>query len=126
MAQRAVTGQMAHPGVRAKGSDESAVYRLFDSAGRLLYVGLSTNPMNRWAAHMEHHAWWPEVASFTVTWFDSRQEAAAEEKRAIRGENPLCNIHATARHGLVTGAGVRAALEARREFDRRKTAVPAE
>ncbi|MFD9834483.1 GIY-YIG nuclease family protein [[Kitasatospora] papulosa] len=120
MDKQAVAGRMLHPGARAKGSDESAVYRLFDDTGRLLYVGLSTNPMNRWAAHAEQHAWWPDVANFTVAWYGARVEAAAEEKRAIREESPLRNTHSTGRHGAVTGAGVRARNEAQRNLLVRK------
>ncbi|MET9729720.1 hypothetical protein ABZZ79_03335 [Streptomyces sp. NPDC006458] len=73
----------------------AAVYRLSDASGRLLYVGMGRNPMGRWASHADQHAWWPSVASFEVTWFASREEAAAEERRALREDGPLHNLHGT-------------------------------
>ena len=116
MTKPMVKGQMPHPGVQLKGTEDTAVYRLSDESGRLLYVGMGRNPLNRWAAHADMHEWWPEVASFEVTWYPSRKEAADEERRALRHDGPLRNIHGTERHGLVTGAGVRRALGGRRNF----------
>ncbi|MFF9197319.1 hypothetical protein ACF09L_19135 [Streptomyces sp. NPDC014779] len=120
MTTRTVTGAMVHPGVQPKGTDETAVYRLFDVDDRLLYVGMGRNPMGRWASHAELHPWWPNVVRFEVAWYSTRREAAAEERRALKEEVTLHNIHGTERHGLVTGAGVRAELKARREFQARK------
>jgi hypothetical protein len=107
---------MAHPGVQAKETEETAVYRLFDAGDRLLYVGMGRNPMGRWASHADQHAWWPNVVRFEVAWYATRKEAAAEERRALKEEATVHNIHGTERHGLVTGAGVRAALGGRRNF----------
>jgi excinuclease UvrABC nuclease subunit len=70
------------------------VYRIYDSKGSLLYVGMGRNPMNRWASHAEQHPWWRRAASFRVEWFETRKEAAAEELNAIRTEDPECNIYA--------------------------------
>jgi hypothetical protein len=78
-----------------KRSGETAVYRLSDAAGRLLYVGIGRNPMARWASHADQHAWWPEVASFEVAWHPSREAAAAEEKRALQEDGPVHNLHGT-------------------------------
>lgn len=113
---RKTAGVMVMPGVQTRGTDETAVYRLFDSADRLLYVGMGRNPMGRWASHADQHAWWPEVVRFTVDWFPTRGEASAEERRALKEEATVHNVHGTERHGLVTGAGVRAALAGRRNF----------
>lgn len=115
MSKDPAQGLMIHPGTQSAGSSETAVYRLFDANGRLLYVGIGRNPMGRWAAHAEL-SWWSTVHRFTVAWFDSRREAADEERRALRSESPAHNIQGTARHGLVTGAGVRAALAGRKNF----------
>lgn len=84
-------GAIPHPGHGT--NDETAVYRLYDAAGSLLYVGLGRNPMTRWASHAEQHAWWPRATAFRVDWFETRKEAAAEERRAIRDEDPECNIY---------------------------------
>ncbi|MEU1275301.1 GIY-YIG nuclease family protein [Streptomyces sp. NPDC005799] len=88
-------GQMPQPGVGDKGAGETAVYRLSDADGNLLYVGIGRNPMARWASHADQHAWWPRVTSFEVAWYPSREEAAAEERRALREDGPACNIHGT-------------------------------
>ncbi|MFF3884060.1 hypothetical protein [Streptomyces sp. NPDC001914] len=111
---RKVQGQMPHPGVAPKGTDETAVYRLSDDSGRLLYVGIGRNPMNRWAAHADLHAWWPQVAAFEVTWYDSRGEAGAEERRALRQDDPAYNIHGTPKWGGIVSGHVRAELAVRR------------
>ncbi|MFD3749726.1 GIY-YIG nuclease family protein [Streptomyces cyaneofuscatus] len=123
MARATAQGAMPQPGTRTSGTDETAVYRLFGVDGQLLYVGLGRNPMNRWSSHAEQHPWWPSVATFTVVWYPTRPEAAAAEKAAIKSEAPVHNVHSTVRHGLVTGAGVRAALGGRRNFSERRSAV---
>ncbi|MFJ3923038.1 GIY-YIG nuclease family protein [Streptomyces sp. NPDC090022] len=99
------------------------MYRLYDEAGRTLYIGMGRNPMGRWAAHANQHSWWPDVVRFSVHWFPTRQDAAAEERRALREEATVHNIHGTERHGLVTGAGVRRALGDRRNFFERSPAA---
>jgi hypothetical protein len=86
-----VSGVMPHPGV---GSDtRTSVYRLFGADGALLYVGMGRNPMNRWSQHAVNHPWWMDVATFETAWYATREEASAEEKRAIRDEDPRHNIH---------------------------------
>ena len=82
---------------RAEG-DEVAVYRLFDKEGRLLYVGISKDPMNRWQEHRAN-GWWRRVASYEVRWHPTRAEARAEEKTAMASEDALHNIHSAPRHG---------------------------
>jgi hypothetical protein len=119
MVIRTAFGAMASPGVQTKGTEETAVYRLYDADGRLLYVGMGRNPMGRWASHADQHNWWPAVVRYEVAWYSTRQAAAAEERRVLKEEVTVHNIHGTERHGLVTGAGVRAALGGRRNFSER-------
>lgn len=92
--EAAVRAPMIH---RAKG-DEVAVYRLFNDAGQLLYVGISKDPMNRWQEHRGNY-WWHDVASYEVRWFPTRAEARAEEKLAMASEAALHNIHSAPQHG---------------------------
>lgn len=99
MPQRVVQGQMVHPGVQAKGTNETAVYRLYDANDRLLYVGMGRNPMGRWSSHADQHAWWPSVVRFEVTWYPNRREAAAEERRALKEDDTVHNIHGTPKWG---------------------------
>lgn len=99
MTQPPVQGQMPQVGVGDKHSGDTAVYRLSNAAGQLVYVGIGRNPMMRWASHADQHEWWPEVAGFEVTWYSSREEAAAEERRALREDGPLNNLHGTPGRG---------------------------
>jgi len=68
-----------------------ALYRLFDRDGAPLYIGISANPPVRLKQHSFEKAWWPEVASNTVEWFDDRASAARAEESAIRSEAPRHN-----------------------------------
>lgn len=69
----------------------TALYRLYDANGGLLYVGITYNPEQRWDAHRSDKTWWPEVASKVVEWYDTRPEALTAELDAIRTELPLHN-----------------------------------
>lgn len=90
------------------------MYRLLDATDRLLYVGMGRNPLNRWSAHADQHSWWPEVACFEVTWYPSRERAAQEERRALREDDPLHNIHGTPKWPAVVSGHVRKELTLRR------------
>jgi DNA-binding GntR family transcriptional regulator/predicted GIY-YIG superfamily endonuclease len=72
-------------------SERTALYRFYDATKRLLYVGISSDLKKRWAQHEESKAWWPQVASETVEWLESRAAALVAERNAIRAENPLFN-----------------------------------
>lgn len=74
-----------------------ALYRHFDSAGRLLYVGVSTSVMRRTQEHARQAVWSGDIAEIKAEWFDSAEAAGEAERRAIREESPLHNIvHAQA------------------------------
>lgn len=69
----------------------TALYRLFDTEGRLLYVGITFNPDNRWAEHAASKSWWPDVTEKRIEWHGSRTDAAAAEVAVIAAELPLYN-----------------------------------
>jgi DNA-binding transcriptional regulator YhcF (GntR family)/predicted GIY-YIG superfamily endonuclease len=69
----------------------TALYRLYDADDRLLYVGITSNPNERFGHHAATKAWWPEVARRDIEWRDTRPEAEAAEIEAIRAEAPLYN-----------------------------------
>jgi predicted GIY-YIG superfamily endonuclease len=73
----------------------TALYRLFDSEGRLLYVGIAFDPRSRLSDHARQKEWWPTVADRTIEWHATRTEAAAAEVTAIRSEKPLYNVRDT-------------------------------
>ncbi|MGA5819938.1 GIY-YIG nuclease family protein [Kitasatospora sp. NPDC094028] len=75
----------------------TALYRLYDVSGALLYVGITTNPKSRFKGHRYGNGrnkpkeWWSEVADTVIEWFDSRPEAEAAEAFAIVTEHPRHN-----------------------------------
>lgn len=73
-------------------SVRTAVYRLHDTEGHLLYVGISAKPPRRWVQHASAKPWWPQVAALYLEWCDSRTEARAVEADAIRTQRPVHNI----------------------------------
>jgi predicted GIY-YIG superfamily endonuclease len=70
----------------------TALYRLFDAAGSLLYIGVSVSPEQRWLHHAEHKTWWPEVARIEFAWHGTRDEALTCEMESIRAEKPRYNV----------------------------------
>lgn len=81
-------------------SGRTALYRLYDSCGVLLYVGITNNPEVRWAWHRDRQAWWPAVAAKKVEWFNSRIDAAKAEATAVRTEHPSKNVALPNEDGL--------------------------
>jgi predicted GIY-YIG superfamily endonuclease len=71
-------------------SRRAAVYRLYDEAGALLYVGSSFDPDRRLADH-QRKAWGYLIARRTVEWHPDRDAADATEGRAIEAERPQYN-----------------------------------
>lgn len=70
----------------------TALYRVRDAAGCLLYVGVSGAPFRRWTEHAADKPWWPEAAAFALEWFYCRPAALAAEATAIRAEGPKYNV----------------------------------
>lgn len=71
--------------------ERTALYRLYDASGQLLYIGISANLEERWKVHAMTKSWWPSVARKEVTWIPSWEQALEEEERAIREEGPRYN-----------------------------------
>lgn len=67
------------------------LYRMFDTAGQLLYVGMTANPAHRIRDHKTQQSWWSDVAEIKVEHFLTRADLAAAEREAIRTENPRFN-----------------------------------
>ncbi|MEV6212920.1 GIY-YIG nuclease family protein [Kitasatospora sp. NPDC051914] len=78
-------------------SKQTALYRLFDEDGVLLYVGITADLKKRFYNHRcgngktPPKAWWPQVAEQRIEWFDDRSEAEDAESFAIVAEHPLHN-----------------------------------
>lgn len=72
-------------------SNRTALYRLFDQGGVLLYVGVTGNPTARFSNHASTKSWWTDVASHTIKWHTSRVGAEVAERAAIQAELPRWN-----------------------------------
>lgn len=70
----------------------TAVYRLYDAAGRLLYVGVAEDFDVRFRQHSYEKSWWPDVRHRDVIWLPTRLDALAEEAGAIDREQPVHNL----------------------------------
>jgi predicted GIY-YIG superfamily endonuclease len=73
----------------------ASVYRIFDAAGVLQYIGQTGNLERRLQTHRDNHLF--PVDSWTVEEFSNRGIAVAAEKAAIEAERPL--------HNKITGGG---------------------
>lgn len=89
----------------AKHPGRTALYRLFDQSGRLLYVGVSHKPDVRWGQHSEDKDWWPLVDKRAVEWHDTRADAEHAETVAIVQEQPVFNFVGTPRATVSDKAG---------------------
>jgi prevent-host-death family protein len=69
----------------------TALYRLYDDAEQLIYVGISTQPETRWMQHATDKPWWPMVRRKEVEWHPGRSQAEQAERTAVRTEEPLYN-----------------------------------
>jgi len=76
-----------------KGVESAAqVYRHFNQAGELLYIGAAQNGFKRLLIHRDKSFWFHEVAVVTIEHFATREEASAAEHSAIASENPRYNV----------------------------------
>lgn len=96
-------------------ADMHAVYRMFDSKNRLLYVG-TTGRARRFDEHAVKR-WFPAVQRISLNWHASEAEARLAESLAIKDEHPRFNIAGAlsaklAEHptqnalGLLAGSGI--------------------
>jgi DNA-binding transcriptional regulator YhcF (GntR family)/predicted GIY-YIG superfamily endonuclease len=72
--------------------ERTALYRLYDADGELLYVGITNKPRHRFGQHRRTKPWWPRVANKEVVWFDSPTDATQAERAAIAAEKPSQNV----------------------------------
>lgn len=70
----------------------TTLYRLYDSAGVLLYVGITDRHLTRHAEHATSKPWWLRVWAQPFRHWPTRADALREERWAIRNELPVYNI----------------------------------
>lgn len=79
---------------------EWLLYRFWDAAGRLLYIGQTGRiAVARWLEHIRHQSWADQIARMEVdtTVYASLAEVIAVERAAILRERPIHN--GTHNHG---------------------------
>lgn len=69
----------------------TCLYRHFDTEGSLLYVGIASNADARLADHRAQSRWRAEISRVDLKWFETKEEAHAAERAAIRSEAPKYN-----------------------------------
>lgn len=67
------------------------VYRAFDEAGALLYVGATSDLGRRFVNHKSGASWFDELRTITVAHYPTREESLAAERDAIASEGPRYN-----------------------------------
>jgi predicted GIY-YIG superfamily endonuclease len=76
----------------ASDHQRTALYRLYDAKGDLLYVGISKDFGQRWKQHASSQPWWFKVQRQTVEWYETRNSALDAEAAAIKAERPAFNV----------------------------------
>ena len=71
---------------------ETQLYRHFNAANELLYVGISLSTVVRLSQHKEGSKWYSDIAKVVIENFESRQAALDAEKIAVQSENPKHNV----------------------------------
>jgi predicted GIY-YIG superfamily endonuclease len=75
-----------------KANKSTFLYRFYDAAGVLLYVGVTDNLAERTWSHARASTWMEFAVRSTIERYAKRTEAEEMEVAAIRGEGPLFNL----------------------------------
>lgn len=75
----------------ARDCSETSVYLLRDSAGDMLYVGVTDDVERRFREHARNKDWWPLVHRRSVLVFPDRHSALAWEAALIEALLPQFN-----------------------------------
>lgn len=67
------------------------LYRLYDAAGTLLYVGITLDVAARFREHGHYSPWFPKVTRTRLQPFGEPGDAMIAEMRAHRDERPRHN-----------------------------------
>lgn len=70
----------------------TTVYKLYDGAGVLLYVGITSRGMGRLGEHLHERDWWGRVASTKFEHYPERGAALQRERTIIQAESPIYNV----------------------------------
>lgn len=73
-------------------SHSHTLYRMFNADEKLLYIGLTKNPSDRFTQHSRDKHWWSDVSVIRVEHFATRRDLMNAEAKAIKYEKPIHNI----------------------------------
>lgn len=68
------------------------LYRIFNSIDELIYVGETSQPLDRMLQHKRNSEWFPLSTRILFYGCDSKKEALALEEISINRETPIYNI----------------------------------
>lgn len=71
---------------------DPTVYRFYDQADRLLYVGKTISPRQRLKKHRQEKDWFTDVAAIKLERHATEADALDAERQAILAESPVHNI----------------------------------
>lgn len=83
-------------------TSRTALYRHYNSASELLYVGISLSATYRFKQHQRSAQWIADAVRMETQWFATRKEAEAAERSAIKIENPKFNVAHTIEKNTAT------------------------
>lgn len=67
------------------------LYRHYNAAGELLYVGTAICAVRRLSEHSSRAPWFAQIATIKIEHFENEAEARSAETRSIHEENPRYN-----------------------------------
>lgn len=86
------SGLVTSPSQQSGVDDTTALYRLYDIHGRLLYVGISNRVHHRIRSHRMDKQWGAHIAQTKIEYFTTRVGALSAEEAAIKRERPRHNV----------------------------------
>lgn len=81
-------------------NDPTTVYRMFNSDGAVIYVGITNNLRARLRQHAGDKSWYGEVSRIESRAFDTRTEALEVEATLIRELTPRYNVAGNSLHAI--------------------------
>lgn len=82
------------------------LYRHFNKEGILLYVGATSNILNRMSQHKVRTPWFSEIANTSIEYFQTKEELLLAEKQAIRLEQPVYNIRHNKKDSIIENSEI--------------------
>jgi predicted GIY-YIG superfamily endonuclease len=67
------------------------LYRVFDAADQLLYVGITEDLFKRLSQHRDQSGWFDQASRLVIEWYGTREACRQAESSAIKAERPLWN-----------------------------------